>query len=225
MPSVVSAVMGPEFDRLHPKVQWRFGFGSDDHVAQFGTGVMERIEHSRLLPPPALWLGGARRMVPSSAGENIPFTIANYAYVDELGRETLAFVRRFQFPGREVSLDSVMVRDPEGDALDYIGAGPDMVVSTSCAADEEGGLRLTSGTPRFLAPRGSIKPPALLSAETFGREWWDEKEGRHRIDIEVRGRTLGRLFHYSGWFTAVQENCAPENLPASIGPNRVDPRK
>ena len=224
MASVVSEVMGSEFEKLHPKVQWRFGFGADDHVAQFGTGVMETITHSPLLPPPALWLGGKRRMVPSDSGENIPFTIANYAYTDELGRPTLAFVRRFQFPGHEVALDSVMVVGSRG-ALDYIGAGPDMVVHTQCSADADGGLRLDSGLPRFLAPRGSIKPPGLLSAETIGREWWDEEQQRHRIDIEVRGRTLGRLFRYTGWFTATQETCLPTDLPAELGPGRTDPRE
>ncbi|MGU3432023.1 DUF4166 domain-containing protein [Actinomycetes bacterium M1A6_2h] len=222
--SVVRSVMGAEFDLLHPKEQWRFGFSSSDNVAQFGTGVMESIGHSKLVPPPALWLGGKRNMVPSAQGENIPFTIANYAYVDDLGRETLAFVRRFHFPGHEVSLDSVMVLGTKG-ALDYIGAGPDMVVHTQCSADSEGGLRLYSGPPRFLAPRGSIKPPTLLSAETFGREWWDESTSRHCIDIEVRGRAMGTLFRYSGWFTATQEPCAPGDLPTGIGPNRVEPRE
>ncbi|MGB3771258.1 MAG: DUF4166 domain-containing protein [Rhodococcus sp. (in: high G+C Gram-positive bacteria)] len=224
MTSVVSEVMGPEFYKLHPKVQWRFGFGAQDKVAQFGTGVMESISHSKLLPPPALWLGGKRKMVPSDSGTDIPFTIANYAYVDDLGRETLAFVRRFQFPGHEVSLDSVMVVGRRG-ALDYIGAGPDMVVHTTCSADADGGLRLDSGLPRFLAPRGSIKPPSLLSAETRGREWWDEQEQRHRIDIEVRGRTLGQLFRYTGWFTATQETCEITDLPDELGPGRTDPRE
>lgn len=224
MTSVVRDVMGSEFEKLHPKVQWRFGFGAEDNVAQFGTGVMESISASKLVPAPARWIGGRRRMIPSETGVDVPFTIANYAYVDDLGRETLAFVRRFQFPGREVRLDSVMSVGSRG-ALDYIGSGPDMVVHTRCSADPDGGLRLVSGVPRFLAPKGSVRLPAPVSAETVGREWWDEKSQRHCIDIEVRGRLLGSLFRYTGWFTATEEACSPADLPAHVGPTRTDSRE
>jgi hypothetical protein len=41
--SIYREVLGPAFERLHPQIQKRFGFGSADCVAAIGTGVMDEL--------------------------------------------------------------------------------------------------------------------------------------------------------------------------------------
>lgn len=227
MTSVVQQALGERFTDLHPKVQWRFGLSAADDKCQFGVGVMEEMTHSRLVPPPVLWLGGKRGLFPAGKGAGVPFTIANYAYTDERGRETLAFVRRFQFVGKPQGMNSVMVTPASGsgDALDYLGFSPDMVVHTRCDVDESGGLVLVSGPPRFLLGRFGPTPPQFASALTTGREWWDESEGRHRIEIEVTSPVIGRLFFYRGWFTAEERPCSRADIPVEATPARTESRE
>ncbi|MGA9869550.1 MAG: DUF4166 domain-containing protein, partial [Rhodococcus sp. (in: high G+C Gram-positive bacteria)] len=184
MTSIVRTILGSAFDDLHPKVQWRFGLSSEDQRCQEGVGVMEEMTHSALVPPPILWLGGRRGLFPARKANDVPFTVANYAYVDAIGRETLSFVRRFSFVGKPQGMNSVMAtpaRSPADHALDYLGIHSDMVVHTRCKVDAEGGLILESGAPRV---RG-VKIPQLASALTTAREWWDDEEQRHRIQIDV----------------------------------------
>lgn len=220
MTSIVRRLLGSSFDDLHPKVQWRFGLSSDDGLSQTGVGVMEQMTHSKLVPPPVLWVGGRRGLFPAGKAENVPFTIANYAYVDDLGRETLAFVRKFSFVGKPQGMNSVMVmpaKSPPDHALDYLGYHSDMVVRTECSVDDDGGLTLVSGAPRV---RG-VRTPTFASAVTSAREWWDEEEERHRIQIDVTSPVLGSLFHYHGYFTAEEHPCAPADIPAEAHPSTL----
>lgn len=225
MSSVVQAVLGEAFAGLHPKVRWRFGLSSVDGLAQLGVGVMEEMTHSALVPPPVLWLGGRRGLFPAGKAFDVPFTIANYAYVDAIGRETLSFVRRFAFVGKPQGMNSVMVtpaRTPNPDfALDYLGYRSDMIVHTRCSVDADGGLVLTSDAPRVLG----VKIPQQASALTTAREWWDEEEERHRIQIDVTSPVLGKLFHYHGWFTAEEHPCATADIPEFAVPSKLIERE
>ncbi|SNS46312.1 DUF4166 domain-containing protein [Rhodococcoides kyotonense] len=221
MTSVVRTALGEKFDDLHPKVQWRFGLSSSDERCQVGVGVMEEMTHSPLVPPPMLWLGARRGLFPAGKGRDVPFTIVNYAYVDDIGRETLAFVRRFSFVGAPQGMNSVMVTPSKpGVAVDYLGFHSDMVVRTTCSV-EDGGLVLESGAPKVLG----VPTPHLLSATTVGREWWDETEQRHRIQIDVTSPMLGRLFHYRGWFTADERPCTSADIPRDATPTRLERRE
>ncbi|OZD73742.1 hypothetical protein CH263_01485 [Rhodococcus sp. 06-1059B-a] len=225
MTSVVRTALGSEFEKLHPKVQWRFGLASGDHRCQLGVGVMEEMRHSTLIPPPVLWLGGKRGLFPGGRGTDVPFTIENYAYVDAVGRETMAFIRRFAFAGSPQRMNSVMVtpaRTTGADfALDYLGFSSDMIVQTTCSVDSAGGLVLESGAPRVLG----IRIPQLASALTSAREWWDEDEQKHRVQIDVKSPLLGTLFHYHGWFTAEEHECAPADIPAGAHPSKLVERE
>lgn len=76
MASIYRLVLGDDFDRLHPMMQWRFGFSSIDQTCQIGTGVMDEVWHgpwwtlpfpSRVDPPGALPQPRAQR--PLHCGE------------------------------------------------------------------------------------------------------------------------------------------------------------
>ncbi|MBB3035948.1 DUF4166 domain-containing protein [Hoyosella altamirensis] len=214
MPSVVEHALGERFSRLHPKVQWRFGFSAADGVCQIGTGVMEEMSHSLAVPVPVAWILGSRRIAPSRTGLDVPFEVENYAYTDPLGRETHATVRTFHFEGKTAEMDSTMVGSKTGSyVVDYLGAQPDLAVKTQLWVDDKGALRFTSGAPRFLIPFAP-RLPALASARTEAREWWDDDKQHHGIEVEVKNPLLGRMFYYRGHFTAVERACADDQIPS-----------
>lgn len=89
MPSIYRQALGDSFNLLHPQIQRRFGFSSADGIAAIGRGVMEELWHGAAYTLPFLYLGAWRSIMFPEQGRNVPFTIQNYAYVDELGRETV----------------------------------------------------------------------------------------------------------------------------------------
>lgn len=95
MKSIYERALGSDFMRLHPQIQRRFGFSSTNAVASIGTGVMDRVWHGPAYTLPFLYLATWRRIMFPEQGEDVPFTIENYAYADGFGRETVTWVRTF----------------------------------------------------------------------------------------------------------------------------------
>jgi hypothetical protein len=62
MRSIYEQVLGPDFARLHPEIQRRFGFSSKDNTAAIGTGVMEELWHGPAYTLPFLYVGAWRRI-------------------------------------------------------------------------------------------------------------------------------------------------------------------
>ena len=96
MKSIYEHVLGADFHRLHPQIQRRFGFTSSDGIASIGSGVMDEIWKGKLYTEPFLRVGSWRRIMFPETGRNIPFTIENYAFVDQFGRETVSWIRTFE---------------------------------------------------------------------------------------------------------------------------------
>ena len=87
MSSIYRRALGADFDRLHPQIQRRFGFGSGDAVASIGTGRMEEVWRGPAYTLPFLAVGAWRHIMFPATGRDVPFRIENYAYLDGLGRE------------------------------------------------------------------------------------------------------------------------------------------
>ena len=100
MTSIYRRALGDDFERLHPQIQRRFGFSSEDGVASIGRGVMEEIWRGRSFTVPFLVLGTWRRIMFPDRAADVPFTIENYAYRDRYGRETVTWTRTFELPRR-----------------------------------------------------------------------------------------------------------------------------
>ena len=108
MTSIYQRILGSDFHRLHPQIQRRFGFCSDDGIAAVGTGVMEEIWRGPFYTLPFLYVGTWRRIMFPEYGTNVPFTIENYAYRDSFGRETVTWVRTFEIRKRR-RFDATMI--------------------------------------------------------------------------------------------------------------------
>ncbi|WP_374999984.1 DUF4166 domain-containing protein [Aeromicrobium sp. CTD01-1L150] len=225
MSAIFREALGSDFERLHPRLQERFGFSSSDGIGCIGTGRMERIWRGSPLVVPFLHLGARRHLLFPETGSGVPFTIENHAYVDDLGRETLTFVRTFAVGGgRRRRFDATMVHSREhGGIIDYLGTHQHVAAHLDVHVDAEGGLHVASGRMAFLEGLVGLAIPPWACADARVHERWDEEAGCFRITVDVRNRVLGPVFGYHGRFTAHYVDTTA-GVPAAIRPQREEIR-
>lgn len=226
MNSIYQQALGDDFSRLHPKMQRRFGFSSIDETCQIGSGVMDEVWRGPWWTLPFLLIGATRRVLFPSRGRHVPFTIANYAYLDHHGRETVTWSRRFHFPRRVRAFDATMIYSKSRDAIvDYLGTHQHLAVDLFCAVDETGAMCLRSGEQRFYEGPISFRFPLAFSGIAKVKEWWDESSECFRIEVHVANKILGPLFGYRGSFTVVEHPCTDRDIPPDVRPIREEHRE
>ena len=226
MNSIYQRALGSDFARLHPQIQRRFGLGSAGGLASVGRGVMEEIWRGQPYTLPFLYLGTWRSIMFPEVGRNIPFTIENYAFVDQFGRETVTWVRTFHSTRRR-RFDAYMIySERRGCIVDYLGNHEHLAVDIEPRrVDEEGGLCLRSGEQRFYEGPVGFRFPLFFSGVAEVREWYDEDAGCFRISVDVRNRVWGRLFGYRGSFTVDWLPVTPGHIPPGLLPKRQERRE
>jgi hypothetical protein len=225
MSSIYQEVMGQEFKRLHPQIQKRFGFSSADGVAAIGTGVMDELWHGRFYTLPFLYIGTWRRIMFPERGQNVPFTLQNYAYRDSFGRETVTWIRSFQ-TRRPRRFDAYMIHSKRrGKIVDYLGTHEHLAVDIELSVDERGGLRLRSGEQRFYERFLAFRFPLFFSGVATVCEWFDDLIQKFRIEVNVTNKYWGPLFGYHGTFTVEWRSVRPEEIPTDIKPRREEGRE
>ncbi|RYG37427.1 DUF4166 domain-containing protein [bacterium] len=223
MSSIYRQALGADFDRLHPKIQERFGLCADSGVAHIGRGTMEKIWHGPAWTLPFLLCGSVRRIMFPEHGENIPFTIRNYPYRDPLGRDTVTWIRDFA-TRRARRFDAYMVySETRGRIVDYLGTHQHLAVDLDLSVMPNGGLRIQSGAQRFYEGPIAFSFPMLFSGVAEVCEWFDDETGRFQIEVNVRNSRLGPLFGYRGSFDV--EVVPLERMPADLLPRRVERRE
>jgi Domain of unknown function (DUF4166) len=224
MSSIYQRALGSDFNRLHPRIQERFGFGSEDHVACIGRGIMEDIWHGRLYTLPFLYVGSWRRIMFPERGKKVPFSIENYAFRDAHGRETVTWIRRFSTK-KPRRFDAYMIYSEERKRIvDYLGTHQHLAVDIDLKVDENGGMRLRSGAQRFYEGVIGFSFPMLFSGIADVREWYDDTIQRFRIEVNVHNRTWGPLFGYRGSFEAEWIR-GISKVPETLQPVRFEPRE
>lgn len=226
MSSIYRQALGDDFARLHPRMQWRFGFSSIDGTCQIGTGVMDEVWRGPWWTLPFLLLGSTRRVLFPGRGRHIPFTIANYAYLDGFGRETVTWSRKFHFPRRTRIFDATMIYSKNRSlVVDYLGTHQHLAVDLHCWVDEAGAMCIRSGDQRFYEGAIAFRFPMALSGIANVKEWWDEDAGCFRIEVDVANKLLGPLFGYRGSFTVVEHPCTDADIPLDVRPLREEHRE
>ncbi len=225
MTSIFERALGADYARLHPELQRRFGFSSEDGRSCVGTGVMDQIWRGSAFTVPFLWLGTARHILFPETGTRVPFMIENYAYRDGFGRETLTFVRTFEVrPRRRRRFDATMVYSPHRRRIvDFLGTHQHMAVDLDVMVDDQGGLHIHSDLQRFCAGSLRLRFPTALSGEADLHEWYDDEGGRFRINVTVSNRRFGRIFGYHGSFTVDYVDTGRAPIPAAAKPLRENP--
>lgn len=225
MSSIYERALGPDFERLHPRIRRRFGFDSTSGIASIGRGAMEEVWHGRLYTLPFLYIGTWRRIMFPERGRDVPFTIENYAYRDGFDRETVTWLRTFD-TGKRRRFDAYMIySERRRRVVDYLGSHQHLAVDIDLAVDEEGGLRLRSGEQRFYEGPIAFRFPLLFSGVADVREWYDETVGRFRIEVRVHNRVWGPLFGYRGSFDVEWLEVSGGEVPERVKPRREERRE
>lgn len=176
MKSIYEQTLGEKFKLLHPRIQERFGFSSSDNVACIGTGIMDEVWHGALYTMPFLYIGSWRKIMFPEQGRAVPFTIRNYAYVDEYGRETITWIRTFKTKVTR-RFDAYMVySEVRGRIVDYLGTHQHLAVDIDLSVDQRGGLCLRSGAQRFYEGLLGFGFPMLFSGVAEVCEWYEEQD-------------------------------------------------
>jgi hypothetical protein len=226
MSSIYQQVLGDDFARLHPEIQRRFGFCSEDHVAAIGRGTMEEIWYGRFYTLPFLYLGTWRNIMFPQRGRDVPFTIENYAYQDRFGRETVTWVRTFTFGNRVRRFDATMIYSSRRNRIvDYLGTHQHLAVDIDLSVAPNGGLQLRSGEQRFYERLVGFRFPLIFSGVAEVCEWYDDDVGRFKIEVNVKNRTWGPLFGYKGTFDVEYIEIKPEEIPLNLRPVREESRE
>ena len=222
--SIYATVLGDEFERLHPKIQERFGFDSTSRKRAIGRGVMERVWRGRFFTIPFLMVGTWRNIMFPEQGKDVPFTIENWAYVDSFGRECVTEHRTFSLR-RERRFDAYIVRDPDrNQVVDYLGTHQHLAVDLHLSVAENGGLRIESGEQRFYEGPIAFRFPMFFSGRASVYVWFDDEIGRYRIEVEVKNKFWGTLFGFVGTFDVEWEEVDPAAIPKGIMPKREERR-
>lgn len=228
MTSIYERELGPAFEDLHPKIQERFGFTSDDDVACIGRGTMDYVRHGGVHVYPFLLLGSTHNTMFPEQNTAVPFTIRNYAYEDEYGRETVTWLRTFQMP-RERCFDAAMIYSEDRDCIvDYLGTNHHLAVDIDLAVSDRDGISITTGAQRiypfdaglplpFGTPGTGYDFPLPLSAQAHVHEWYDDEGDTYRISVTVTNDLVGPVFEYSGAFEVEWVDC--EQVPDHARPN------
>lgn len=221
--SKYAGALGSDFERLHPEIQRRFGFSSEDKVAAIGTGVMEQIWHGPLYTLPFLYIGSWRSILFPERGTNVRFHILNYAYVDAHGRETVTWIRKFE-TRRPRRFDAYMIySEQRRKIVDYLGTHQHLAVDIDLNVAPNGGLALRSGAQRFYEGPVGFRFPMVFSGVADVCESYDEADGCFRIEVHVQNRRWGPLFGYKGSFQVQWEPIA--SVPREYLPVRTEVRE
>lgn len=224
MSSIYQRALGPDFERLHPRIQERFSLSSEDRRAAIGSGTMEEVWRGAFYTLPFLYVGTWRNIMFPERGRNVPFKIENWAYRDGFGRETITWLRTFQ-TDRIRRFDAYMIFSQSRRCIvDYLGTHQHLAVDLTLSVDPNGGLRLRSGEQRFYEGMLAFRFPLFFSGVADVCEWFDDSLGRFRIEVVVSNRTWGALFGYRGTFD-VEWIEVPTGPPASAMPQREEIRE
>ncbi len=219
MESIFERSLGADFARLHPKLQRRLSMSSASGIAQIGGGVMTRMTRGALAAVPVALLGSARRLELPGAGTGVRFDLANYAYVDTLGRDTFAYSRRFQLGSKVARFDDTMIfSEARGCIVNYLGSHQDIAAELHCEVIDGGGIRMLGGDQRVYQGRLGFRLPALLAAKAEVIETFDEANVRFTISVEIVA-SKASLFSYRGWFNLAEVAFDAAEIPSGVRPD------
>ena len=223
MTSIYERALGADFSRLHPQIQRRFSLSADNATASIGTGVMHHVWHGAPHTMPFLMLGAWRNIMFPEAGKDVPFTISNYAYRDSFGRDTVTWIRNFDF-AKSRRFDAYMIySESRGKIVDYLGNHQHLAVDIDVHVGGDGSMCLRSSQQRFYEGWCGFTFPHHLTGIANVREWYDDGKECFRIEVAVENHVFGPLFGYEGSFNVEWlENAV---VPAELRPIREERRE
>jgi hypothetical protein len=114
--------------------------------------------------------------------------------------------------------------EERGCIVDYLGTHQHLAVDIEVSVAPNGGVRLRSGEQRFYEGPIAFRFPPFFSGIADVCEWYDDEQGRFRIEVSASNRTWGGLFGYSGSFQVDWTSALPDDIPEAILPLRIERR-
>jgi hypothetical protein len=220
--SIIQRALGKDYERLHPRIQRQYAITSGDGLMGRGTGVMTEVTRGWALMVPFLAIGARRLLLFPDTGKDVPFTVENYAYVDDLGRETITWTRTFQFEKPRRFDEYLVYSDKRKGLVVYAGSHQHLAVDLKAYVDDTGAFCIeTARQVLYEFPIG-IPFPGLFTGFAKVRESYDEELGRFEVDVTIDNKVFGHIFGYRGWFQ--HEHLPCETPPEHILPKRTEAR-
>ncbi|MCA0971162.1 DUF4166 domain-containing protein [Halobacillus litoralis] len=208
MKSIYHQALGDEFHRLHPELQKKFGLTSKQNLMALGQGRMTEIRGMNPLLRPFLQFGVWDHIVFAERGKDVPFTLENFAYEDDDGREKVSWIRRFFFPYSIRGFDASMHYDEEsGTIVDDLGKSGKLKVELDLHVTSDGGLFMQSKDMTF---DGKVQLPG---PQTSVYEHYNEKEEAFQIHVHVGHPLFGTVLMYEGLFYTEFLPMTYKNIP------------
>lgn len=199
--SIYEKVLGPEFIKLHPKLQERYRIHSGESFV--AKGIMKKITGGPRILYPLWWLGTFVKFLFPERGENISFTITNHAYISKKGEEEVHWERAFHFPQKTRYFNAVMSYDKKRQIIkDYLGEPSPLYSDLKFSVLEDGSLQIDSVKQRLVFGRIEIPLPRFLHGLASVRETYQDKRQSYTISVTVKNKLLGTIFAYEGEFHA-----------------------
>ncbi|MBD7996517.1 DUF4166 domain-containing protein [Arthrobacter sp. Sa2CUA1] len=224
--SIFARALGPDFDRLHPMLQQRFGVDPASGYACLGRGVFAEVRRGAWWTVPFLKVGAYRNILFPERGTDVPFTIENYPYTDGFGRPTVTFTRTLEMrPGKPRRFDATMVySEARGTVVDYLGSHQHLATDLRLAVREDGSLHLRSTALRFHEGLLHFTVPRFLTGSADLYEAYDDERQVYTIQLQVRNPLFGFLFGYRGEFSCAFVPVTGAEVPAGLKPLREELR-
>lgn len=202
--AVYKLALGDDYRRLAPELREYFALAPGSGTYGIGQGVFDVVGCRQKWLRPLLALTGHEQAFFPEYGEGITFRIENHAHIDPYGRPALTARREIYFPtGTRLFHDTTSAIPVSGGGhrlVDHLGRYRRLVTDLEVSVTPEGRLRGVSKASRlFLGPL-RLPLPAALDAKAYAEQWWDEAEGKHRIQVKVIQPQVGLVLVYAGRF-------------------------
>jgi len=218
--------MGDDYFKLHPEIQKRFDFSTENNIAFIGKGVMDKIWLGNRVAVFLLKLLSKSNILFPKVGENIKYEVYNYPYKDSYGREVHSLNRIFFFPKEEQRFDgTALYSEKHKQIIEYLGLEQKFFFKMGLSAEKNGAIKFVSEKQYTFIFGKKIQIPSFLRGDIELLEWFDENDKKFYLDLKVKTKLFGPLFGFTGWFTGEYLNFKDQELPERFKPKFEEKRE
>ena len=197
---IYEVLLGENFSKLHPKLQERYRLPLNEEF--FATGVMHSIQSGPKILQPVYKLFTRMQFLFPESGDNIPFSISNRSYLNELLQGEVYWERVFYFSNATRKFNAKMTVDLDRKVVkDYLGDPAIFYSDLEFRVTAEGFLLIQSGEQRVVIGRREMGLPKTLTGRVTVIEGYDEKLGVYTIHVSIFNDFIGRMMQYAGTFS------------------------